>query len=46
MASNPMQRKSRNAFLLGIVVTLLITGVTFDFTITSLYFLNSSPYNL
>ena len=27
MASNPMQRKSRNSFLLGILVTLLITGV-------------------
>jgi len=27
MASNPMQRKTRNSFLLGIIVTLLITGV-------------------
>jgi len=27
MASNPMQRKSRNSFLLGIIITLLITGV-------------------
>lgn len=27
MASNPMQRKSRNSFLLGIIVTLLITGI-------------------
>ena len=27
MASNPMQRKSRNAFLLGMIITLLITGV-------------------
>ena len=27
MASNPMQRKSRNSFLLGMVLTLLITGV-------------------
>ena len=27
MASNPMQRKSKNAFLLGIIVTLLITGI-------------------
>ena len=27
MTSNPMQRKSRNSFLLGIIVTLLITGV-------------------
>ena len=27
MASNPMQRKSRNSFLLGVIVTLLIAGV-------------------
>lgn len=27
MASNPMQRKSRNSFLLGMIITLLITGV-------------------
>ena len=27
MASNPMQRKSRNSFLIGMVVTLFITGV-------------------
>ena len=27
MASNPMQRKSRNSFLLGVIITLLITGV-------------------
>ena len=26
MASNPMQRKSRNSFLLGIILTLIITG--------------------
>ena len=26
MASNPMQRKTRNSFLLGIIITLLITG--------------------
>lgn len=26
MVSNPMQRKSRNAFLLGVIITLLITG--------------------
>ena len=31
MASNPMQRKSRNSFLLGIIVTLLITGVVIAF---------------
>ena len=27
MQSNPMQRKTRNAFLLGVVITLLIAGV-------------------
>lgn len=27
MAVNPMQRKSRNSFLLGMIVTLLITGI-------------------
>ena len=27
MATNPMQRKARNSFLLGIIVTLIITGV-------------------
>lgn len=27
MASNPIQRKTRNSFLLGMIVTLLITGV-------------------
>ena len=27
MASNPMQRKARNAFLLGMIITLLIAGI-------------------
>lgn len=27
MVSNPMQRKSRNSFLLGVIITLLIAGV-------------------
>ena len=36
MASNPMQRKSRNSFLLGIIVTLLITGVVIAFLLLSL----------
>ena len=31
MASNPMQRKARNSFLLGIIVTLIITGVIIAF---------------
>mgnify|MGYP000389941712 FL=1 len=36
MASNPMQRKARNSFLLGIVVTLLITGAVIAFLILQL----------
>ena len=31
MASNPMQRKARNSFLLGIIITLLITGIIIAF---------------
>ena len=31
MASTPMQRKSRNSFLLGIIITLLITGIVIIF---------------
>ena len=31
MASNPMQRKSRNSFLLGVILTLLIAGVIIAF---------------
>ena len=31
MAMNPMQRKSRNSFLLGMVLTLLITSVIIAF---------------
>lgn len=31
MASNPMQRKARNSFLLGIILTLIITGVVIAF---------------
>ena len=27
MATNPMQRKSRNSFLLGMLLTLVITGI-------------------
>ena len=27
MASNPMQRQARNSFLLGMVLTLNITGI-------------------
>ena len=31
MATNPMQRKARNSFLLGVVLTLLITGIIIAF---------------
>ena len=27
MAVNPMQRKANNSFLLGVVITLFITGI-------------------
>ena len=33
MAMNPMQRKANNSFLLGIVITLLITGAIIAFLI-------------
>ena len=35
MAMNPMQRKANNSFLLGIVITLLITGTIIGFLIFS-----------
>ena len=31
MASNPMQRKSRNSFLIGVVITLIIATVPIFF---------------
>ena len=31
MATNPMQRKARNSFLMGILVTLLISGIIIGF---------------
>ncbi len=31
MASNPMQRKARNSFLLGVIITLLIAGIIIAF---------------
>ncbi len=31
MATNPMQRKARNSFLLGMLVMLLIAGVIIAF---------------
>ena len=27
MATNPMQRKARNSFLLGVLVTLVLAGI-------------------
>ena len=36
MAKNPMQRKAQNSFLLGILITLLITGLIIAFLILQL----------
>ncbi len=36
MATNPMQRKARNSFLLGMVVTLILTGAVIAFLIIQL----------
>lgn len=36
MATNPMQRKTRNSFLLGIVITLIITGAIIGLLIMKL----------
>ena len=39
MATNPMQRKARNSFLLGIFVTLIVSGSSnsiFDYAIKKL----------
>ncbi|MGN1269693.1 MAG: SAF domain-containing protein [Clostridia bacterium] len=36
MAKNPMQRKAQNSFLLGILVTLLITGLIIGFLVIQL----------
>ena len=41
MAVNPMQRKANNSFLLGILVTLLITGLIIAFLILQISRLNS-----
>lgn len=40
MAMNPMQRKANNSFLLGILITLLITGVIIGFLIYQVSNLN------
>ena len=36
MATNPMQRKARNSFLLGILTTLIVTGVVIAFLLIQL----------
>ena len=36
MATNPMQRKARNSFLLGMVIMLLITGIIIAFLVMQL----------
>lgn len=36
MAKNPMQRKAQNSFLLGMLVTLLVTGIIIGFLIIQL----------
>lgn len=41
MAMNPMQRKANNSFLLGILITLLITGLIIAFLIYQISNLNS-----
>ncbi len=41
MAMNPMQRKANNSFLLGILITLLITGIIIAFLILQISKLNS-----
>ena len=41
MAMNPMQRKANNSFLLGIVITLLITGAIIAFLIYQISNLNN-----
>ena len=40
MAVNPMQRKANNSFLLGILITLLITGVIIAILLLQLSKLN------
>ena len=40
MAMNPMQRKANNSFLLGILITLIITGVIIGFLIIQVSKLN------
>lgn len=41
MAVNPMQRKANNSFLLGILITLLITGIIIAILLMQLSKLNA-----
>ena len=41
MAMNPMQRKANNSFLLGILITLVITGAIIAFLIFQVLNLNT-----
>ena len=41
MAKNPMQRKARNSFILGMFVTLVITGVIIAFLVFKLININT-----
>ena len=36
MVTNPMQRKARNAFLIGVIITLILTGAVIAFLIIQL----------
>lgn len=42
MAMNPMQRKANNSFLLGVLITLLITGIIIVFLIYQVMSLNNT----
>lgn len=46
MAINPMQRKANNSFILGILITLLITGLIIGFLIMQLVNLNKEIENM
>ncbi len=41
MAKNPMQRKAQNSFLLGMLITLLITGIIIAILFMQLYRVNN-----
>ena len=41
MAKNPMQRKAQNSFLLGMLITLLITGIVIAILIVQLHNINT-----